>query len=81
MKHICTLVLLAVLMTGCGSPKVINLKYYKTCGLLNSDSCKDPNIIYEPSWGNIFWSVMLIETIVAPIYFFGYSMFNPISHK
>lgn len=80
MKYVCVLVL-AAMLAGCGSPKVINLKCYETYGLLNSDKYKDPNIIYEPSWGNIFWSVMLIETIVAPIYFLGYSMFNPISHK
>ena len=80
MKYVCVLVL-AALLAGCGSPRDINGKRYETYGLLNQDAHKDPGIVYETSWGNIFWSVMLIETIVAPIYFLGYSMFNPISHK
>jgi len=29
-------------------------------------------------WGNIIWGVILFVTVIAPIYFFGFSMFEPI---
>jgi len=81
MKYVCALVLVAMLVAGCGSPKVINGKQYETYGLLNADNVKDPNIRYEPSLGNIIWGIALIGTIAAPVYFFGFSLFNPVGHK
>lgn len=71
-------------VAACGEDKVINGKKYETCGLVTmvtDDDCKDPHIKYKPSWGNIIWGAILIETVVAPIYFFGFSMFNPVGQK
>ena len=49
--------------------------------MLNEDSKKNPDIEYEPIWGNIVWGIILIETIIAPVYFFGFSLFEPIGEK
>lgn len=44
--------------------------------LITSNYSKD--IQYEICWGNVIWGIILSETIIVPIYFFGFSMFNPI---
>jgi len=75
-------VLIAVFMSlavGCGQPKSINGVEYDTYGFLNQDTKKNPNIKYEVSVGNVVWSVILFETIVAPVYFFCFSLYNPIA--
>lgn len=82
-KFMCLFVAIAFLfaMSGCGNTKVIDGIEYDTYGLLNSDKKKDPNIKYELIWGNVVWSVILIETVIAPIYFFGFSIFEPVGKK
>jgi len=76
--------LVALIFSSCGKPKMIDGKMYKTVGLIEmhsksnvaNDYSKD--IEYEVCWGNVIWGCVLAETIIAPIYFFGFSMFNPI---
>lgn len=84
-KHIAIIVsvlLLTSCLYGCGQPRVINGKEYETIGLvdmLNGD--KDPCIKYRVSVGNVIWGAILFTTIVAPIYFYGFSCMNPIEPK
>ena len=75
------LVLSTTLFVGCGSQKTIDGVTYDTYGLLDSDDKKNPNIQYEIVWGNVIWGAILFETIVAPIYFFGFSCFEPVGKK
>uniref|UniRef100_A0A6M3L851 Lipoprotein n=1 Tax=viral metagenome TaxID=1070528 RepID=A0A6M3L851_9ZZZZ len=65
---------------GCGNTKVIDGKEYDTYGLLNI-SDKNPNIEYRTIVGNVIWSIILIETIIFPIYFIGFSLYEPIGIK
>lgn len=82
MKNVIVLcVLAAILNLGCGEPRVLDGKYFPTYGLLNKEDNKDSTVQYEVSSGNIFWAVVLSETVVAPIYFLGFSMYNPITKK
>lgn len=69
---------LSFFVAACGSSKVINDVKYETYGLISENNKKAPNIRYRPVWGNIIWGVLLTGTIIAPIYFFGFSMFEPI---
>ena len=71
------MLLASVIMTGCSSDKVIEGKKYTTYGVINQDDNKSPNIKYKPVWGNIILGCLLVETIIAPIYFFGFDMFEP----
>ena len=80
-KLIAALALSSLLMVGCGQPKVIEGKYLPTYGLINQDENKDPTIRYEVSVGNMVWSVIFCETVVVPLYFFGWSLFNPVAKK
>lgn len=70
-----------LLLSGCGRPQIIDKKYYPTYGLFNEGSSKSRNICYEVSVGNVVWSIILIETIIMPIYFVGFSLYNPIRAK
>lgn len=85
MKLISLLLAFVFLIVSCGSNMVINGKEKTTIGLINiivdDDSVmerKDPSIKYRPIWGNIIWGSILFATIIAPIYFFGFSMFEPV---
>ena len=66
---------------ACGSDKTINGKYYETYGLINKDEVKDLNIEYKLITGNIVWGIILIETVIVPLYFFGWSLWEPIKSK
>ena len=81
MKKVLVAVTLAVFLVACGEPKVINGKYYPTCGLLSDSDCKSPEIRYKASAGNVFWGVVLSESFFAPLYFFGFSLYNPVGPK
>ena len=83
MKTIIILVCVFFLLftIACGNNKIINGKEYETYGLINKDEVRNPNIKYKPIWGNIIWGCVLAETIIAPIYFFGFSMFEPIKEN
>lgn len=65
-------------ISGCGQTKIIDNVEYDTYELLNSDDKRNPDIEYEIVWGNVFWGVVLVETIIAPIYFFGFHLFEPV---
>jgi len=81
-RIIATLLIVATLgLTACGNDMVIGGKNYSTYGLINADQEKDPNIKYKVIVGNIIWSVILIETIAAPVYFLGFSLYQPIGSK
>lgn len=78
-KKLIAVVLMAMVlfMTGCGDTKKINGVTYDTYGLLSPEK-HNPNIEYEVIWGNVFLGVLLVETIIAPVYFFGFSLFEPV---
>jgi hypothetical protein len=74
-------VILSLLCVGCGRSMNINGTHRTPVGLI-SMNCQNlgtysKKVRYEPCWGNIFWGTVFFETIIAPIYFFGFSMFNP----
>lgn len=77
--NVCVL-LLAFFISACAENKTIDGIEYKTKGLFDQDE-KDPNIKYELAWGNIVWSVILSETIIMPVYFIGFSIYEPVGKK
>jgi len=80
MKYLLVLVL-AVLLVGCGDTKVINNIDYDTYGLFNEEEKRNPDIEYELIVGNVVWSVILFETIAVPIYMIGFSLYEPVGLK
>ncbi len=75
------ILILVVFATGCGDTKVINGVEYDTYGLLNEEDNKNPDIEYEVVWGNVIWGVLLVETIIVPIYCWGYDLYEPVGLK
>jgi hypothetical protein len=82
-KTACVTICASMLFTfsGCGDKKTIDSKTYDTYGLLSQNDVKDPGIEYELVVGNLIWGIILIETIICPIYFWGYSLWEPVGKK
>ena len=77
-----TLALLAcLLLSACGRPQYLGGTHYETYGLLNESTWRAKNVCYEASAGNIILSIVFIETIIFPVYFVGFSLFNPVRLK
>lgn len=80
-KTILVVLAFCIALTGCGQPLTVNKKEYPTYGLFNEYTKKSKNVCYEISVGNVILSIILIETIIAPIYFIGWDLFNPVRLK
>lgn len=72
---------LAASLSACARPMTICGVTYDSYGLANQDDKKNPEVQYEVVWGNVVWGALLFETVIAPIYFFGFSLFQPIGKK
>lgn len=65
---------------GCShSLKIDNIEY-EPYGLINPDD-KDESVKYQMSAGNLIWGIILIETIVAPVYLWGWYLYEPVELK
>lgn len=73
--------LVVVMLAGCADDMEINGKTYGTYGIINKDEVKDPAIEYKLCVGNLIWSGILFETAIAPIYFIGFSIYEPVGVK
>ncbi len=80
-KTIALMLAVSVILAGCGKPMTTSKKEYPTYGLFNESSAKSKDVCYEISVGNIVWSIVLVETLIAPIYFVGWSLYNPVRMK
>lgn len=71
-----------LLMTsGCGDDMVINGKNYETVGVFNMHEVENNGVEYRIIPGNVVWSIILVETLVFPIYFVGFSCLEPVGLK
>jgi hypothetical protein len=82
-KLIASIAMVAMLSvtTGCGSDMIINGKNETTYGLINKDEVRNPKVEYQLVVGNVIWGILLFETVVAPIYFFCFSIYEPVGLK
>jgi len=78
---IIVLVVVSLAFSGCANTKVIDGVEYDTYGLLSKDEKKNEKIQYELVWGNIVWGAILFSSVVAPVYFYGFSMWEPVGKK
>lgn len=80
-RRIIAIFCIALMASACGRPLVTDKATYPTYGLANETSNRSKNVCYAASFGNIVWSILLIETVIVPIYFVGFSLYNPIRLK
>lgn len=69
------------MLSACSAKPEPAVKMYSSYGPLNAGTYQSKNVCYETSGWSIFWGIVLFETIVAPVYFFGYSLYNPVRLK
>ena len=50
-------------------------------GWANYEAHKNDSVIYEPVFGNIVWSIVLVEFIFPTVYFTGWSIMEPVALK
>jgi len=80
-KSIVSILLISIILCSCGQPIKFENKWYPTYGLFNMNGYKSDKMCYEISVGNVVWSIILIETVIFPIYFVGFSLYNPVGVK
>lgn len=69
--------ILLVAFAGCARDLVCDGKTYTSYGPFNKDQIYSEDVKYKTSFGNIVWGVLLVETVVAPVYFWGFSSSTP----
>ena len=81
-RCIAALLAATLLLTGCEeNRKTIDGITYDTFGLITAADKQNPNIEYDVEWGNVVLAVIYFETIIAPIYVFGFDLFEPVGRK
>jgi hypothetical protein len=83
MKKLIALCLgIVFLLASCADSKTLVVNGKETVvepyGWANQAANKVDGVVYQISVGNIVWSVLLCETIVAPIVLTGYQLFEPV---
>lgn len=81
MKKIILVALVAAFLGGCADTANINGKTYDSYGLFNEKTAKNDAVEYAIIPGNVIWSIILCETVVMPVYFIGFSLYEPIGPK
>lgn len=80
--NVLLLLIVSISLVGCSeSLTTENGEVVKPYGLINKDQDMNPNVNYKVCKGNIVWGVILCESIIAPIYFFGFDLYEPVSEK
>lgn len=80
MKTISVLLASAFLLSSCGGATVCGVQY-DSYGLLNQDEKKNSDISYKISVGSLVVGIIFLETIIVPIYVFGFDLFTPVGKK
>ena len=74
-------ILSMLLIVGCGDKMIIDGRTYDTYGVFTMEDGKNPDIQYRLIIGNVVWSILLFQTIVMPVYFIGWSLYEPVGLK
>lgn len=74
------------LLQGCansksGTTKEGRIETAEPYGWANYQTKKNPNFVYEVNLGNVVWSIILVETIVVPVWLTGWDLYEPIEPK
>lgn len=82
-KTIAAVLIGTMLLTGCADNKNLpvydngSMKHIETFGLFNEGNLREECVNYSVSVGNVILGIMLSATVVAPVYFFGFSLYEP----
>ena len=54
---------------------------FEPCGIFDKDDIQNEKIKYEVCWGNVVLSCIFCETIIIPIQYVGYYLWEPVGIK
>ena len=69
------------MLVGCAHDKTIDGKNYEPYGLIDEPTVKCDSIQYKVVTGNVVWGVLFFETIIVPVWIFGYDLYEPVEKK
>lgn len=81
------IILFALVFVSCANSKTFTVPdengqdvtfIAKPYGWANADDCKIEGVEYEVNVGNVVWDILLVETIVVPIYLSGWQLYEPV---
>lgn len=52
--------------------------YVEPYGWANEEAKRVPGVVYQVNAGNVVWSILLFETIVAPVWLTGWYLYEPV---
>ena len=81
MKKLLIVLIISLFMFGCASEKKIDGITYETYGFLNKDEVRNEDIHYEVSVGNLVLGCIFFETVIVPVYVFGFDLYEPIERR
>lgn len=87
MKKLIALALIAAMLTGCSHSYTVPAKNgnlavtYPTYGLVDAAEHKSDKMCYSMSVGNVILAIILIETVVVPLWVVGWELYNPVREK
>ena len=67
----------SLLLTACAEDKTINGVTYEPFGLVTESDKRNPEVEYKVDWPNVVCAVIFFETIIVPIYVFGWALQEP----
>lgn len=71
----------ALSLTACAQPRVINGHEAQPYGIVNEETRKEPNVQYELSAGSVIVAIIFIETVFMPAYIIGWDLYKPVRAK
>lgn len=77
---------IGVLTTSCADSKTFTDKSGKEFtaepyGWADADAYKMDTVVYSVNVGNIVWDILLVETVVVPVWLTGWQLYEPVRLK
>lgn len=85
MKKLFLLIAITLIISSCADEKTLTLngrnETFEPYGWADYDELKNDSIYYKVCIGNVVWSVIGCETVIAPIWLTGWDLYEPIKVK
>lgn len=75
MKKMIAIMLCVFMMAGCAKDVRVHGEMAKSYGLFNKER-RNPNANYSLSAGSILVAIIFSETVIIPIYVFGWNLYE-----
>lgn len=86
MKKLFLMLFVSVLLMSCADSKTFKkadgtMFTAEPYGWANYQSKKIDGVVYECCLGNVIWSVVGVQTLVAPVWLSGWELFEPVRYE